>query len=237
MPNYQALDTATHSNLRLKPQGGYSFAADQHVVSVVLHEFSRVALSYPIVFVKKQAESSFMPVALLGVEPSKNLFVDAQGSWLAGCYVPGAFRRYPFALADNGQGAFVICADLDSPFFNIEDGDRLFDEKGASMPVMDKVSEFLRDLMSSERLASAFSTQLAELDLLVPCELKVQGPDGVKVYGGSFMVDETRLANLTDEQFLSLRAQGFIAAVYCHLNSLLQLDKLLIRQQALTSTN
>ena len=225
MSNYQPLNRELHAKLRLKPQGGYSFASKQHLVSVVLHEFSNVALSYPIVFVKSVDQVEFHPMALLGLELSKNLFVDTQGQWSPGAYVPAAFRRYPFALTDTGAGSMAICVDTESPYLNAEEGESLFDDAGAVTPTMEKISSFLQELLSSEVMATSFCTSLASLDLLAPCEFKVQGPEGVKVYGGSFMVDEQKLSALSTEAFLSLRDKGYLGAIYAHLISHMQVQK------------
>ena len=225
MPKYEALNTQDHVNLRLNPQGGYAFAAQNHIVSVVLHEFSKVSLSYPIIFVKNTETSSFQPMALMGLEPQKNLFVDTAGRWLAGAYVPAAFRRYPFALTDIGQGSLAICIDMDSPFVHATEGERLFTEQGAMTSTLEKISQFMQELMESEVLASSFCTHLNELGLLVPCEFKVQSPDGEKIYGGSFMVDEQKLATLAPDDFINLREKGFLGPIYAHLLSLMQVEK------------
>ena len=225
MPTYEVINSEAHLNLRLNPKGGYAFAADQHIVSVVLHEFSHVALSYPIVFVKNGESASFRPMALLGLEIGKNLFVDPEGRWLSGAYVPAAFRRYPFALTDNGQGSFAICFDSSSPFIDTAEGERLFNDQGEVTNTMESVTTFLKDLMSSEVAAGAFCEHLSKLDLLVPCEFKVQQPDGLKTYGGSFMVDEQKLFTLAKEEFLTLRESGFLGPIYAHLLSLLQVNK------------
>lgn len=233
MPNYEVINTQKHIQLRLKSQSGYHFAAAQHVVSVVLHEFSKISLSYPIVFVKNEEKSSYQPMALMGLEPNKNLFVDAEGQWLPGAYVPAAFRRYPFALTPSGPESFAICIDTDCPFLNETEGERLFDDQGEKTPTMEKFSQFLQELMTSEVLASSFSAHLFELGLLSPCEFKVQGPDGLKIYGGSFMVDEQKLASLASDDFLVLREKGYLGPIYAHLLSLMQIEKFAVLRSAL----
>jgi hypothetical protein len=227
MPNYEVINTHIHSGLKLKPQGGYSFAAHQHIVSVVLHEFSKISLSYPIVFIQNEEKTSFQPMALMGLEPNKNLFVDQEGRWLAGAYVPAAFRRYPFALTDTGEGSFAICVDKSSQFLQQAEGEgeALFDGQGVMTPAMEKISQFLQELMTSEVLASTFCADLSDLGLLAPCEFKVQSPEGTKTYGGSFMVDEKKLATLNPDEFLVLRDKGYLGPIYAHLLSLMQVEK------------
>jgi hypothetical protein len=168
-------------------------------------------------------------MALMGLEPNKNLFVDQEGRWLAGAYVPAAFRRYPFALTDAGEGSFAICVDMSSQFLQKAEaegeGEALFDAQGVMTPAMEKISQFLQELMTSEVLASTFCAHLSALGLLAPCEFKVQSPEGTKTSGGSFMVDEKKLATLNPDEFLVLRDKGFLGPVYAHLLSLMQVEK------------
>ena len=228
MSNYEPIHASRHGQLRLKPTNGFSFAAPHHLVSVVLHEFPNVSVNYPIVFVKAPETGKYRPVALLGLEPGKNPFVDAKGQWQAGTYIPAAFRRYPFALAEDGSDNLTVCIDTESPFVGTQEGERLFDEQGLITPVLGKIRDFLKELSISERMAQLFCDRLVELDLLVPGGLQIQEQGQVRQYDGSYVIDENRLAKLTAEQFLSLREQGFIAAVYSHLTSLLQLQKLVL---------
>lgn len=225
MPGYVSLDANRHSQLRVHRGAGYGFAAKNHLVSVVLHEFPRTCLHYPIVFVKSQDGSQYRPMAMLSLKPSNNAFLDAQGQWKEGHYVPAAFRRHPFALASGSDGQYTVCIDMESPLVSRQDGERLFDEKGTPSPVLLKVRDFLSELAQSEAMAEKFSSRLVELDLLVPAGLHVRHPEGIRRYDGGFVVDENRLARLGESQFLTLREHGFISAVYAHLISLQQLSK------------
>lgn len=225
MSKYEPLNKIAHANIRLRPNGAYSFASQQHLVSVVLHEFIKVSLNYPIVFVKSGDQSKFHPMALLGLEPGKNLFVGATGDWMPGCYVPAAFRRYPFALTDNGQGELAICIHTESQYLNSQEGELLIDAQGEPTPAMNKISEFLRELMSSEVMATAFCEKLEALNLLSPCSFKINSPDGERIYGGSYMIDENKLSSLDDKEFVNLREMGYLAPIYAHIFSLMQIEK------------
>lgn len=226
MSQFVPLNSQTHGRLKLKPVGKYSFAQSTHLVSVVLHEFPIVSLNCPIVFVKNAQTGEFMPMALMGLEPGRNLFVQEGGAWRAGSYVPAAFRRHPFALAHDGADALYVCIDEDSDFVHTEEGEPLFDESNEMTPLLQKVKDFLLELYRSEVLAESFCQKLAELDLLVPGGLQIRDPQGVKQYDGSYVVDEKKLGELDDDKFLSLRKHGFLVGIHAHLTSLLQLDRL-----------
>lgn len=224
MSKYEVLNKNTHANIRLNNTEAYLFASVHHLVSVVLHEFVKVSVNYPIVFVKSGDQGKFHPMALLGLEPGKNLFINESGDWRPGYYIPAAFRRYPFALTDNGQGEMAICIDAESKKINWNDGELLIDADGEITPIMARISDFLQELMNSESMASSFCEKLVALNLLSPCDFKVRGPDGEKVYGGSYIIDENKLSSLDDESFLSLRQMGYLGPIYAHLASLMKID-------------
>lgn len=226
MSNYVSLDGQAHVGLRLNHGGGYAFAANSHLVSLVLHEFAKACVHYPIVFVRTPQANRFHPMAILGLEPSRNAFVDANGQWAAGHYVPAAFRRHPFALTQSGADLFSVCVDTESPLVNSQEGDRLFDEQGRPLPALLKIRDFLGELARSEALAEHFCDRLVEMDLLVPAGLHVRHPERVSHHDGAFVISEDRLSSLGEAPFLALREQGFLSAVYAHLISLQQLEKL-----------
>lgn len=225
MSNYILINNNEHASLKLKPVNGYAFARTTHLVSVVLHEFPKISANYPMVFVKKPESGKYMPMALLGLEPGKNLFVDEKGQWLAGTYVPGAFRRHPFALTPIQSDEMALCIDSQSEFLSDDDGVALFGADGQPTEALEKIKNFVFELYKSELLSDQFCERLASLDLLVPNGFKVEGPEGVKHYDGSFIVDEQKLAALSAEDFQSLREQGYLVAIYAHLISLMQIEK------------
>ena len=226
MSSYVSLNGQAHGDLRVNHGGGYAFAANSHLVSLVLHEFAKACVHYPIVFVRSSLGSRFRPMALLGLEPSRNAFVDANGQWAAGHYVPAAFRRHPFALTQTGTDLFSVCVDTESPLVSSQEGERLFDEQGRPLPALLKIRDFLGELAHSEALAEQFCDRLVDMDLLVPVGLHVRHSEQVLHHEGAFVVSEDRLSSLGDGPFLALREQGFLSAVYAHLISLQQLERL-----------
>ncbi len=223
---FEALSSQTHANLKINPVHGYGFAKNTHLTSLVLHEFPECSAHYPIVFVKKPDSEQFHPVALLGLEVGENLFVDAAGAWSAGTYVPGAFRRYPFGLATvPGREGMIICFDANSQNLSQEKGEPLFGSDGQETEFLKKIRSFLVEMYNSELFAEKFTIKLQELDLLVPGNLQINTPNGSNRFDGVFLIDENRLSQLSDEQFLSLREHGYLAAIYTQMVSLLQIKK------------
>lgn len=224
--NLVPLNSKTHIDLKINPQNGYAFAGSTHLCSIVFHEFPECSAHYPVVFVKTPGSEKFHPVVLLGLVPGENLFVNASGEWTSGAYVPSAFRRYPFALAQTtGNENLVICMDQDSSHFSSETGEPLFSKEGKESDFLNNVRSFLVEMYNSELLADKFTEKLQALDLLVPGNLQVTTPQGMNRFDGVFLIDEKRLLALSDTQFVSLREHGFLAAIYAQLMSLSQIKK------------
>ncbi|CAA6808868.1 MAG: Peptidase, partial [uncultured Sulfurovum sp.] len=118
-----------HLDKKVRAVDNFDFIKDVHIVSIMVHEFSRAASVYPIVFLEDQTKDEFKPVVLTGLEEGENLFVT-DNKW-EGSYIPAIIRRYPFALAKTDEdGRYTICIDEASDFVNDEEGQELFTKDG-----------------------------------------------------------------------------------------------------------
>lgn len=222
------LNSQVHAGMKLNFRSRYAHAKNSHFCSVVLHEFAHLATDYPIVFIKKTDSEKFSPVVLLGLEPGQNLFVDEQGEWLPGVYVPAPFRRYPFVTSrlEGASETLVLCMDDKPELLSLVEGLELFTTDGKETEFLEQTKKFVFDLATFELLSDKFSEKMLELDLLVPTQLSVKNGDEVKQFHGAHIVDEKKLGGLSDDAFISLRQHGFLSAIYAHLISLAQVEKL-----------
>jgi len=215
-----------HQNKKIKPVRSFEFASDIHMVSVMMHEFASAATVYPIVFLEDQEAKMFRPMALLGLEPQINLFINKDGTWNAS-YIPAIIRRYPFALAKtNVDSQYTICIDEDSEYVNEEEGQPLFNDDGQIAPVMEQVKQYLTGLQQMETVTSQFCSTLKEKYMFTPLNMHVREADSVKRLTGAYAVHEERLNSLSDEDFLEFRKNNFLPAIYSHLTSLAQINNL-----------
>jgi hypothetical protein len=218
-------NTRAFANKKVKPVNNFSFASGNHVVSLMVNEFNRAAGTYPIVFLKEQ-EDQLSPFALLGFQQGENLFVDADGQWKAG-YIPAVIRRYPFALGKGKEeNQFMLCIDDESEFLSETEGQPLVQEDGSPGEIVEKAKEYLSELHRSGEITRRFARELSDRELLRPLNMKVQGGEKTLNVGGCFCVDEKKLAELPDEDFLALRKVGALPLVYAHLVSLGQMERL-----------
>lgn len=215
-----------HQNKKVKPTNGFKFVQNVHLASVMVHEFSRVAPIYPIVFLEDTKKDEFRPVVMLGLEAGENLFVE-DGNWNAS-YVPAIIRRYPFALASiNDENKYTVCIDSSSEFINDTEGEPLFDSNGEPSQAMEKVKQYLVQLQQMENFTVAFCKYMQEKNMFTPLNMKVKVGEEIKNITGAYIINEERLASLSSEIFLDLREKKYLAVIYSHLSSLGQIERLL----------
>jgi len=215
-----------HKNKKVKPINGFKFAKDIHIASVMVHEFSRAASIYPIVFLEDKNKDEFKPVAMLGLEPGENLFIK-DDKWNAS-YIPAIIRRYPFALANTGEeNKYTICVDNDSEFLNDDEGELLFNEDGTASESMERVKKYLTELQQMESFTSEFCKYFKENNMFTPLNMKVRVENEIKNVSGAYVINEERLNSLSDEAFIDMRSKNYLSVVYSHLSSLSQIERLL----------
>lgn len=216
-----------HKDKKILPISNFSFAKDLNIAAIMLHEFSRAAALYPIVFLEDKALDQFRPMVLMGLEQGENVHVDEAGVWKSS-YIPAIIRRYPFTLAKGkSDGQFTVCIDDASDLISSEEGQALFTEKGEPGPVLERVKKYLGELQQMEQITHEFSKFFAEKNMFTPLNMRVRQADKVKNIAGCYVINEERLNNLSDESFLDLRAKRYLAPVYAHLSSLGQIERLL----------
>ncbi len=219
------LNSVQHANKKIKALEGYQFASQAHVASLMIHEFTRAAPIYPIVFLD-DGKGGYFPYAMLGLDLGENLFVEPSGRWQA-TYIPAVVRRYPFALAQGNQpDQLTVCIDEGSVLVNDSEGDPIFTADGEPTPILDNAKRYLSELQQMEVQTYAFCRFLVEQDLLTPLQMRVSQNSQAKNITGCHMISEEKLNKLSNEQFIQLRAKGFLPAVYAHLLSLGQAERL-----------
>ncbi len=226
------VNTIQHGNKKIKALEGYQFASQAHVASLMIHEFTRAAPIYPIVFLEDK-DRGFFPFVMLGLDLGENLFVEPSGRWQA-TYIPAVIRRYPFALARSNQpDQLTICIDEGSALVNDSEGDPIFTASGEPAPILDNAKRYLSELQQMEVQTEAFCRFLVDYDLLAPLQMRVSQNSQARNITGCHMISEEKLNKLSDAQFMQLRARGFLPGVYAHLLSLGQAERLVALKDAL----
>lgn len=226
--NLVPVNKTRHATKKIRQVQGFSFASEFHIASIMVHEFARAASIYPVVFLEDKKEDSFRPVVLMGLDAGENLFVGDDGKWQAS-YVPAIIRRYPFALASSGEeGKFTVCIDEGSELISDSEGVALFDDKGEPAEPLENVKRYLGELQQMDAFTREFCKSLASHNMFTPLNMRVRQADKVKNVNGCYVVNEERLNALSTEGFVDLREKRYLPAIYAHLVSLAQIERLIM---------
>lgn len=215
-----------HAKSRVRINSDFRFAANFHLAYLTAHEFVRAAATYPLVFLEDKGEDAFRPVALLGLDAGENLFVNDRGGWDA-AYIPAIIRRYPFALSKSADAdRYLVCIDEASDLISDSEGAPMFDEQGQPTQVIENVKKYLSELQQMDQMTKEFTRFLAHNNLLTPLSMRVNAADQVRNITGCYVVNEDRLNNFSDAKFLEIRSKQYLPAIYAHLISLPQIERL-----------
>lgn len=222
------LDSVKHKNLRVNVDRNYSHVSDQSMTPLLAAEFITASTNFPIVFVKQQETGKFKSVGLLGLDEGENL-VFANNK-VHSNYIPVNIRRYPFAAGAKtaDESEMILCIDENSVLLKEDAGVEIFDEEGKPSASTQQVTKLLIDILAKDAATDIFVAFLVEHDLLQPAEVTLKlGEAGNKKLNGIYKVDEEALNELSDDLALTLYKRKYFAAIYAHLASLSQFERLL----------
>ena len=215
-----------HAGKKVRASNSFGFASKFHVAYVTVHEFARAAAIYPVLFLEDQANDQFKPVVLLGLDAGENLFVNDKGEWSAS-YIPAIVRRYPFALTKaEDADRYIVCVDEASDLLSDTEGAPMFDEQGNPTQVIENVKHYLSELQQMDQMTHEFTKFLVQNNLLTPLNMRVNAANQVRNITGCYVINEERLNNFSDQKFLEVRQKGYLPAIYAHLISLSQIERL-----------
>lgn len=229
MPRTVLLNNVDHQDLRIVTRR--SAELGDAVMSAVTFpaEFRSLQAHYPIVFRKLADGTGFEPVALLGLEEGRNLFLS-DGRWDA-THVPMSIERLPFYIGRD-DGELVVHVDLDSPRIALGEGEgeAVFLPHGGSTPFLERMSSLLLAIHQGLQGTPAFVAAMLAHDLLEPFVFEVQRPDGARGrLVGYYTLHEERLQALDGEVLQRLSRAGHLQAAYMAVASLSQLRVLVER--------
>lgn len=228
----QPLSSQLHPNHGLIDGGNAAFAAGTHAIPVTVDEFAVAQRHYPIVF--GLGENS-APLALVGLNEGRNLYVTADNQWAPDTYVPAFVRRYPFLLGkltpesteltllfDNGAGRVTA----DGPAKMFDGTEPTETTKG--------VMGFCEQFEQAIGRTRMFMEELEKLELLMDGEVTIQQPgmDQPAIYRGFRMINEEKFHNIRGDKARELVKSGMLGLIYAHLFSLSLIGGLFEKQRA-----
>ena len=212
MTKLVALNPAYHKNFKIDTQKLEAQGANERLIPVVITEFSKLVVQYPIAFTKSEETGAFICVAVLGFEQKENLFWENK-VW-DGIYTPLHVVRQPFFIGDE-QGKKIICIDEGAGSVSQDQGEPLFDEQGKETEYLQNIQKMLAHLMEAETLTQDFIKTLLDGDLLVSMPLNITFASGESQnVRGFYTIDEAKLDALEPEKLLNLQKKKYLASAY-----------------------
>ena len=229
--NPEPLTPELHGKIGLRRvDSPFAFAAKSQVAPLTVTEFSLASLSYPIIFAGERRQ----PLAVMGVNGDANMFIQANGYFEVGVYVPAYIRRYPFVLAnDEAREQMVVCIDRAAAMLGDLPDLPFFDPAGQPTDYTKNCIQFCNDYETEIRRTESFVALLIEYDLLDTRKTTYTptNPDGnqgpPQEIAEYFAVSDERLKALPDDKIRALLDNGALSQIYAHLNSLAGWDKLI----------
>ena len=207
----ELLNHQVHGSLGLRrPEKPYEFARSARVVPLTLGEIPSAQKHYPVVFSEMDNP---LPLAVVGRDENVNLFIDENGKWEQGAYIPAYVRCHPFALAARSDDEFAVVIDRaadsvtddpEQPFF---DGDKITPETQSQM-------DFCARYDAEARRTAEFGRRLKEFGLLVGQQVTRTAPGGeAEPFASYITVDGDKLNELEASALQELFSNGFLAGV------------------------
>lgn len=224
------VNRATLGGKRLKQTTSFTAFAKAPFVDIVGSEFAPVATCYPIFFMER--EGHLVPVALMGLGATDNLFVEADGGWSGG-YVPAIMRRYPFSVQTSAEGQAELLYDDASGMLSDDEGEPLFgaDEEGDKSAAVARVLQLVSLLETQFPPTLATTAEIAATGIIKPISIMVEQDGEEKPLTGLHAINEAAFNALSDESWLALRRSNAITLIYSHLVSIGQVASLKARNK------
>jgi SapC len=222
------ISKARHESWSVDMGRGYRFAAGANSVPLMTVEFIAASHVFPIVF--SVDDSGAAPVAVLGLDANKSLFVAEDGAWMSS-YIPAFVRRYPFVFSQSDdENSLTLCIDEAYEGCDREGakGQRLFDDKGERTPYLQSMLEFTNAMQGEHRRSTQFGALLRDMNLLEPSHARIILPGGEeRSLSGFQCVSRDRLKELPATKLKELAASDALELIYLHLYSMRNFEGLL----------
>ncbi|MCB9988415.1 MAG: SapC family protein [Rhodospirillales bacterium] len=221
------LDAKKHADMGLKKDFGFGFTRGVNAVPVNMIEMPQICHFYPIAF---SPDQNATPVALLGLRDNENLFLNDKDQWLEHSYIPAYIRRYPFIFSEMPDSEqLTLCIDMNDSVVDSASDQKFFDAEGKASALSQNALEFCKSYHAAAQQTQEFSKALANSGLLVErsAEINVGGDKKIS-FSGFRIIDEQKLAELSDEDFMEWRRKGWLPFIYAHLFSGSQWQRLTV---------
>jgi hypothetical protein len=218
------LNKEIHRTLRVDGRPSAAYGDGQRFVQVIVNEFPRLVVHYPILFSKDPRTGQFYCGAMLGFDEGENLFLDVWGE--REFYRPLYLQRGPFYAHGT-----ELAIDLEHPRVGAEGGKLLFTEFGEPTRYLQSIMWAFQDLKPGMETTKVFVARLLALKLIEPIEIEVELDDGTTRHCvGLYTINQEVLSKLPDATVVELFRRGYMRLIDLMIASLKQVP-LMARQK------
>ncbi|MBF0380909.1 MAG: SapC family protein [Magnetococcales bacterium] len=222
----EILQPAEHKDLIYTPQNCYSNMAKRLLAPLLFSELIEASRCYPIIFYLSKGDEKLTPMALLGTEQARgNVSITKQGEWMESRMIPASLSSYPFYpghIDENGELTLLI--DRNAPHFKNESPDNtglpLFTPTGEATPTLNNIRKKHLNYQKEMGHTDWVVYKLYEKNLFQTKKLSEFLPgEKVAQLSNFFILDQKKLEELPDDDFLELRQLGLMANLYALITS------------------
>jgi hypothetical protein len=226
-----AFDTDKHRQLRLpQERKSFAFAAQATLLPITFAEVAPALRHYPLVFVAEGSSVALVALTGLGGDKSGgNRFVDVNGEWRAGAYIPAYVRGYPFiSVQVSEQAEPVLALDPQAADFKAPGGQPLLLADGAPSEQLKGIMAFQGEYRQLAQRTHTMVQALKDAGVLEEGSLQLQATAGgePQKIGGFLVVSEAKLKALSADALKKLMDADALGLAYAQMFSMGSLGNL-----------
>jgi hypothetical protein len=209
----ELLTNETHGAMGITPSARpFEFAKKERSIPLTMVEISSAQRHYPVVF---SSIEDPVPLAVVGLPGTDNLYIDEQGNWDPSSYVPSYLRCYPFALAAQDDGSRMLVADRAAASIT-EDAQFPFFINNEASPEINAVMQFCVEYDEERKRTTAFSQLLVKHGLLASLQANynTEGSSESKMLATYVGINIQKLSTLDPKVVVELHQAGWLAPMY-----------------------
>lgn len=192
------------------------------LLPVLAQEVGLCASSMPLAFVKDSTTLQWQIVAICSKQPGSNLYINAQGQWL-GHHQPVSVGLHPFGLKPVGPNKAIAVIDVRSAHLcPPSQGGQPFVQDGKFTEAVQAKIKALQEHYPQQLRTRQAVEKLAKAGILSPWPEELLHKTGI-THTGLHTLDEKRLSQLSDADYLGLREHGIMGLAYAVALSMNQL--------------
>lgn len=231
------LDRKKHRSLTFSPLTDYHFTAAMDTIPLLAFETEQAAACFALAFPLAGAAT---PHALLGLG-RHNSYLNDTGGWAAP-YIPLYVLNYPFSLmavdplSRPDRAEVILAVDESAPHFHQQKGVPLYDQEGEPSELLRHITTTLGTQYQLHKNSIPALDELQRSGVLMERNITLQGNGVTRAVRGLRVADHDTVMALPEDLLAEWAAQGIMALLRDHWNSLrhlnLLLDDMVMREAA-----